>query len=104
MKVFWSWQNDYAPKFNRHFIRNALSEAVERAGDELGLEDAERPELDHDTKNTAGMVEITNTIFRKISRSAVLVADLTPVAATPAGKAAKSQRADRTGLGTERTR
>lgn len=87
MKVFWSWQNDYSPKANRHFIRNALSEALERAGDELGLEDAERPELDHDTKNTAGMVEITNTIFRKISRSAVFVADLTPVAATPAGKA-----------------
>jgi hypothetical protein len=57
MKVFWSWQNDVTPKENRHFIRGALAEAVERASDELGLEDADRPELDHDTKNTPGMAE-----------------------------------------------
>lgn len=87
MRIFWSWQNDYAPKVNRHFIRGTLAEAIERAGEELGLEDADRPELDHDTKNAAGMVEITPTIFRKISTSAIFVADLTPVAATSDGKA-----------------
>ena len=87
MKIFWSWQNDSNPKANRHFIREALAQAVERAGNELGLEDAERPELDHDTKNTAGMVEITSTILRKISNSAVFVADLTPIGRTSDGKA-----------------
>jgi hypothetical protein len=67
MKVFWSWQNDATPGENRHFIRKALAEAVERIGDELGLEDADRPELDHDTKNTPGMAEITATILKKKS-------------------------------------
>lgn len=87
MKVFWSWQNDYEPKSNRHFIRSALDEAVKLAGEELGLESAERPELDHDTKNTPGMAEITNTILKKINESAVFVADLTPIGATDSGKA-----------------
>lgn len=68
MKVFWSWQNDYSAKTCRHFIREALVAAIGAAGEELGLEDAERPEIDHDTKDT----EITATILEKISRSAVL--------------------------------
>lgn len=87
MKVFWSWQNDYEPKANRNFIRAALDEAVNQVGDELGLEAAERPELDHDTKNTPGMAEITGTILRKISESAVFVADLTPIGVSNDGKA-----------------
>ncbi len=87
MKIFWSWQNDGNPKENRHFIRQALSDAVEQVGNELGLDEADRPELDHDTKNTPGMAEITATILRKITESAVFVADLTPIAKTDAGKA-----------------
>lgn len=87
MKVFWSWQNDYEPKTNRQFIRGALNEAVKQAGEDLGLEPAERPELDHDTKNTPGMAEITNTILMKINESAVFVADLTPIGETEGGKA-----------------
>jgi len=87
MKVFWSWQNDYSPKTCRRFIREALAEAIATAGEELGLVDAERPEIDHDTKDTPGMAEITATILDKIARSAVFVADVTPVARTEAGKA-----------------
>ena len=87
MRVFWSWQSDFAPKSCRHFIREALLEAINAAGAELGLEDAERPEIDHDTKGTLGMVEITATILEKISRSAVFVADVTTIGETGAGKA-----------------
>lgn len=87
MKVFWSWQNDYSAKTCRHFIREALNDAIGTAGEELGLEDAERPEIDHDTKDTAGMAEITRTILEKISRSAVFVADVTPITKTDGGKA-----------------
>ncbi|SHF84647.1 hypothetical protein SAMN05444273_1185 [Litoreibacter ascidiaceicola] len=87
MKVFWSWQNDNEPESNRHFIRSALDEAVKQAGEELGLEPAERPELDHDTKNTPGMADITSTILKKINESAVFVADLTPIGETNGGKA-----------------
>jgi hypothetical protein len=87
MKVFWSWQNDYSPKTCRHFIRDALVEAIGAAGQELGLEDSERPEIDHDTKDAPGMAEIPKTILEKISRSAVFVADLTPIGRTDDGKA-----------------
>jgi hypothetical protein len=87
MKVFWSWQNDYLPDTCRHFIRAALVEAIAAAGQELGLEDSDRPEIDHDTKDTPGMAEITKTILDKISRSAVFVADLTPIGKTDGGKA-----------------
>ena len=87
MNIFWSWQNDSDPKTNRHFIREALARATEEAGEALGLEDAERPVLDHDTKDVPGMAEITNTILRKISESAVFVADLTPIGVTSQGKA-----------------
>src|SRR6185437_8056425 len=64
-----------------------LVEATNAAGDELGLEDAERPEIDHDTKNTPGMAEIPATILKKISESAVFVADVTPIGKSPDGKA-----------------
>tara|TARA_R110000787_G_scaffold15402_4_gene47524 strand:- start:20493 stop:21761 length:1269 start_codon:yes stop_codon:yes gene_type:complete len=87
VKIFWSWQNDYAPKRNRWFIQDALTDAVAALADEYELEPAGRPELDHDTKDTAGMVEITNEIFDKIAVSAAFVADLTPIARTEDGKA-----------------
>jgi hypothetical protein len=58
-----------------------------RPWDELGLEDAERPEVDHDTKDTLGMAEITKTILDKISKAAVFVADVTPIGKAESGKA-----------------
>jgi len=86
-KVFWSWQSDLFPKACRDFIRSALADAVGAVSTDLGLEDADRPELDHDTKGEAGMVDIAAVILRKIAASAVFVADLTPVAKAPDGKA-----------------
>jgi hypothetical protein len=87
MKVFWSWQNDYSPSTCRHFIRDALAEAVTQAASNLELEDADRPELDHDTKGTPGMADVAATILAKISNSAAFVADLTPIGASNDGKA-----------------
>lgn len=87
MKIFWSWQNDFAPKQNRWFILGALQDAVAQLEDEYELEPAERPEVDHDTKDEAGMVEITTAILEKIERSAAFVADMTPIAETADGKA-----------------
>jgi len=87
MKVFWSWQNDFQPKTNRHFIRQALADAIEGAGDDLNLEDADRPSLDHDTKGSPGMADITKEILDKISKSVVFVADVTPISKSIDGKA-----------------
>jgi hypothetical protein len=85
-KIFWSWQSDYSPKTCRHFIRDALVDAIAQVADEIGVEDADRPEIDHDTKGERGMADIAATILNKIADAAVFVADLTPIAKSPDGK------------------
>ena len=86
MKVFWAWQSDHSPATCRHFIRDVLEAAISVVANDLELQDADRPEIDHDTKDTPGMVDITATILKKISASAVFVADVTPIATTSKGK------------------
>ena len=87
MKVFWSWQDDSPGKVNRHFIKAALDEAVTAIQGDYETEDADRPELDHDTKGVAGAKEIVPTLMAKIAASAVFVADVTPIGETGKGKA-----------------
>jgi hypothetical protein len=77
-KIFWSWQSDYSEPTCRHFIRDALAEAIKQIV-ESSIEDAQRPELDHDTKGERGMVDIAATILNKIAGAAIFVADLTPI-------------------------
>ena len=36
MKVFWSWQADTPGKIGRHFVRDAISEAIELLKDRQG--------------------------------------------------------------------
>lgn len=85
-KVFWSWQSDYSPKTCRHFMREALVDAIAQVADEIGVDDADRPEIDHDTKGERGMADIVATILNKIAAAAVFVADLTPIVQSPEGK------------------
>lgn len=85
-KIFWSWQSDYSPKSCRHFIRQALVDAIAELADEIGVDDADRPEIDHDTKGERGMADIAATILNKIAGAAVFVADLTPIAQSSTGK------------------
>jgi hypothetical protein len=85
-KIFWSWQSDYSPKTCRHFIRETLVDAITELGEEIGVDDADRPEIDHDTKGERGMADIAATILNKIADAAVFVADLTPIVQSPDGK------------------
>jgi hypothetical protein len=85
--VFWSWQNDLTPKTNRSFLREAIAIAVDRVSAELDVEDVERLELDHDTKASPGMTDISQTILTKIANASVMIADVTPIGETSAGKA-----------------
>ncbi|MDR9782145.1 hypothetical protein [Rhizobium redzepovicii] len=87
MNIFWSWQSDTPSDTNRNFIREALVAAIAMVAEEISVEEAPRPQIDHDTKSTAGMADIVDTIFGKISNSAAFVADVTPVAVTDKGKA-----------------
>lgn len=85
MKVFWSWQNDLPTHVARGFIKAALEDALVLVAEDLALTEVERPELDHDTKNEAGLVEIVATIFKKIEGATAFVADVTPVAQVSEG-------------------
>lgn len=84
MKVFWSWQSDYSPKTNQHFMRDVLKDAIDRIHAELDIEEREEEwaSLDHDTQGVAGAVEITRTLLEKIQSASVFVADVTPICAT----------------------
>jgi hypothetical protein len=86
LTIFWSWQSDSPSATNRNFVKAALTAAMEAAAGDLGLSEAERPEIDHDTKDEPGLVDIVATIFKKIDSAAVFVADVTPVATTANGK------------------
>lgn len=86
MKVFWSWQSDTPAKNNHYFVRDALEAALDKVAAELDLDEASRPEIDHDTKDEPGLVSIVDTIFEKIERAKVFVGDVTYVGATPNGK------------------
>lgn len=86
MKVFWSWQSDTPAKYNKEFVKEALNEALKVVSEELGLTEAERPEIDHDTKGAPGLVAIVDEIFKKIEQADVFVGDVTFVGQTSNGK------------------
>lgn len=82
--VFYSWQSDRPSKNTQYFIENALKEAIKKVAESMAIEVA--PRLDRDTKNVPGTPDVVKTIFEKVSKCAIFVADLTIVAKTPRGK------------------
>jgi hypothetical protein len=85
-RIFWSWQSDYSETTCRHFIRDALADAITKFNAESSIQESDRPKLDHDTKGEPGMADIAATILNKIAGAAVFVADLTPIGQSTAGK------------------
>jgi hypothetical protein len=92
MKIFWSWQSDTPGKTGRHFIRQALLDAITELKE---VEDIEEPNerankdalhLDHDRQGVAGSPDLVRTIFQKIEASVVFVADITAVSVIPSRK------------------
>lgn len=86
MQIFYSWQSDLNHENHLGFIRQALSEAIQRAGLQLDLEEAERPKLDEAGKDRKGAENIVKVIHDKITRCAIFVADVTPITTSPRGK------------------
>lgn len=92
MKVFWSWQSDLAGKISRHFIRDALDQAITELNADLAVEEPQREgevTLDYDRKGTLGSPALAELIFEKIRSADVFVADVTPVGQTNASPAKK---------------
>jgi hypothetical protein len=83
MKVFWSWQSDTPGKTGRHFVRDALNDAIETLRVANDVEEPSEREardalhLDHDRKGLSGSPDLAPAIFKKITETAVFVADVT---------------------------
>lgn len=86
MKVFWSWQSDTPAKNNQYFVRDAIKLALNKVAEDLEIDEAMRPEIDHDTKDVPGLVSIVDTIFQKITQSTIFIGDLTFVGQTTKNK------------------
>src|ERR1700756_3018793 len=88
MKVFWSWQSDTPGKIGRHFVRDALTAAIEQLKQTAEIEEPTAREarsamhLDQDRKGIPGSPDLARVILEKIEQSAVFVADVTPVGIT----------------------
>jgi hypothetical protein len=80
LTVFYSWQSDLPRKLSRDIVQNAAADAIAKLRVDTSIEDA--PRLDHDTIDVAGAPEIARTIFEKIDRCGVFVADLSFVGTT----------------------
>lgn len=72
--VFYSWQSDLPNATNRGFIESCLKSAIKelKESDNFHVE----LNLDRDTKDELGTPDIVNTIFSKIERSKIFVADI----------------------------
>jgi hypothetical protein len=85
MKVFWSWQSDTPGKIGRHFVRDALTAAIEQLKQAPDVEEPTEREtrsamhLDQDRKGISGSPDLARVILEKIEQSTVFVADVTPV-------------------------
>jgi hypothetical protein len=92
MKVFWSWQSDTPGKIGRHFVRDALSVAIEQLKQTPEIEEPTAREarsamhLDQDRKGIPGSPDLARVILEKIEQSAVFVADVTSVGITTTQK------------------
>jgi hypothetical protein len=97
MKIFWSWQSDTPGKVGRHFIRAAILEAINLLKQAPDVEEPKERDnreaihLDQDRQGVSGSPDLVRTILEKIDKSAVVVADVTPVSTISPHKANEAQ-------------
>ena len=73
--IFYSWQCDSDKKFNRNFIENCLSNAINRINKVIDYTLI----LDKNTIGESGPPDIVNVILNKIDMAIGFVADITPI-------------------------
>jgi hypothetical protein len=88
MKIFWSWQSDTPEQIGKYLVRDALKTAITELKQIEDIEEALRDDLhlDQDTQGTTGSPDLVRTIFDKIEKSEIVVADVTIVGKTGEGK------------------
>ena len=82
--VFYAWQSDTPPRFNRYLIRTALEMAARQINDEANS--SIQIEIDSDTQDVPGQPPVTDTILRKITNCDIFAPDFTFVGKTKARK------------------
>jgi len=88
MKIFWSWQSDTPEQIGKYLVRDALRVAINRLKQAEDIDEPIRDDLhlDQDTQGTTGSPDLVPTIFSKIEKSEVIVADVTIVGKTDEDK------------------
>lgn len=74
INIFYSWQSDIANKHNRGFIQDCLEKAIKELQGSKYFSIEIR--LDKDTQGVEGAPDIANTIFEKIKKCHLFVADI----------------------------
>lgn len=75
LRIFYSWQSDLPSRANRNFIAEALLKIQKRFKAEANLSIL----IDRDTRNIPGSPDVINTIFDKIQKCDVFIADVTTI-------------------------
>lgn len=82
--IFYSWQSDLPSNTNRNFIEGCIKEAIKMMKKTYNFSLEIR--IDKDTKDETGTPDIVNTIFNKIEKSKIFVADISIVNSNSEGR------------------
>ena len=82
--IFYSWQSDLPNKTNRGFLESCLKN-VPRELEKIGPFSVEFT-IDRDTKNEPGTPDITESIFKKIEKSKIFIADISIINSESTGR------------------
>lgn len=80
--VFYSWQSDLPNNNNRGFIGKCIENAIKQINNDIGLEVV----IDRDTMDMTGTPDIVSTIFDKIDKSKIFIADISFINLTGSGR------------------
>ena len=93
--IFYSWQSDLPSEINQQFIEKCIESAIERLNDKYKIEESPRNhkiKMERDVKDTPGSPSIVDTIFNKIDKCSLFIADLTFVARTSENPKTKKKK------------
>ena len=76
--IFFCWQDHLDKKLHRYLIRDAIKAAIVKVQGELPKTANCILRPDSDTSGKAGTIEIAKIIFEKISKSTIVIGDVTP--------------------------
>ena len=73
--IFYSWQSELEPDFHWKLIEKSLNDSIQALNSENKLF---KYTLDQATRGLPGSPDIVDSIFSKIEKSRIFIADITP--------------------------